>query len=505
MSSVQLNPSIIGSAVGQDVPLNDLGQVFNNAAQFRQHQQAISVSEEGQRQKQIMNDAYKAATRPDGTIDNNMLQAQLAGGGGGAQIPGVQKAQSELLKSNAETQNKITDTQKVGQEMLHKSLQLIDGSLASLVARSDVNDQMVFGEVGRLVNAGAFKVQAQHKGVSEDDYAKELLSTMPVGNPQALKPWLIQAGMRAADASERLRTMLPKFDEQDRGGVINNGTINMLTGQRTDGTNVQKTATPDAQLAAGTQRRGQDMVDKRAAANEVPADPAQRENIAKMISNGQMAPLSGPALRTADGLAIMSRVAELNPEFRGQNYNAVQKATSDFTTGKNGNTVRSFNVAISHLSTLSQLADALHNNDTQAVNKIGNFFSQQTGGAAVTNFDTAKKVVADEVVKAIVGSGGGVHDREEAAKVILASNSPAQLNGAIKNYTTLMHGQLDGLQHQYESTTGLKDFDKFLTPEALASRPRRPVAAPGGTVTPPAGTSPARRTGDRPSIDSFFK
>ena len=97
-------------------------------------------------------------------------------------------------------------------------------------------------------------------------------------------------------------------------------------------------------------------------------------------------------------------------------------------------------------------------------NKLGNAYAQQTGNPIPTSFNAAKKIVADEIVKGIVGSGGGVSDREEAANTINAANSPAQLKGVIDTYKQLLGGQLSGLKQQYETTTGKKDFNKFISP-----------------------------------------
>ena len=121
------------------------------------------------------------------------------------------------------------------------------------------------------------------------------------------------------------------------------------------------------------------------------------------------------------------------------------------------------NVAINHLDQLGGLSDALNNNDIPAINKIGNVIATQFGVAAPTNFEAAKKIVGDEIVKSIVGSGGSVADREDASRSISAASSPAQLKGVIDTYTGLMGGQLGGLQQQYETGTGKKDFDKFLS------------------------------------------
>jgi len=198
-------------------------------------------------------------------------------------------------------------------------------------------------------------------------------------------------------------------------------------------------------------------------------DQQSAETVAQGIAGGKLPPLSGWVMKSPWGQTVMSRVMEINPEYDVKStFDVPLKAMKDFSTGKQGNTVRSFNVALYHLGTLDKLADALSNNDLKQVNRFSQMVAEQTGNPAPLNFDAAKKIVADEIVKAIVGSGGGVTDREEAAKTINRANTPAQLKGAISTYKELMQGQLKGLQQQYESSTGKTDFNKFLTPESLA-------------------------------------
>ncbi len=148
--------------------------------------------------------------------------------------------------------------------------------------------------------------------------------------------------------------------------------------------------------------------------------------------------------------------------------------------GKSGQAVKSFGVAISHLETLRNLAKALQTNDTQLINKWSNVFSQQTGQPAVTNFNTAKKIVADEVTKAIVGGATALGDREANEASFMSAASPEQLAGSIDTVLELMRGQLKGLRKSYESSTNRKDFDKFLSPEAKLQvvPPSAPKAMP---------------------------
>lgn len=190
------------------------------------------------------------------------------------------------------------------------------------------------------------------------------------------------------------------------------------------------------------------------------ATSADVQTMAEGIASGKLAPINGFALAKPRGQAIMAKVMELNPNYDAGDYASKNAALKDFATGKTGTALRSFNVAIDHLGQLSQMADALHNGDMQALNKVGNYFSQQTGNPAVTNFEAVRAIVGKEVVKAIVAGGGGVEERKELSDLLAAAKSPAQLKGVIEHFTGLMEAQKHGLMDQYQRTTGRTDGEK---------------------------------------------
>ena len=148
--------------------------------------------------------------------------------------------------------------------------------------------------------------------------------------------------------------------------------------------------------------------------------------------------------------------------------------------GSAGGLARSASAAIAHLDTLSQLSDALQNGNIHATNWIANKYAQQTGQPAPTNFEATKKFVGDELVKFIVGSGGGVTDREEAANAISMANSPQQLKQVIATYKTLMGGQLRALNQQYSAMGLGDDLAKQLTPEAKRELLAHGTSTPSG-------------------------
>lgn len=198
---------------------------------------------------------------------------------------------------------------------------------------------------------------------------------------------------------------------------------------------------------------------------------------------------TGQAPRSPTAMA-MAKFAQEHPDATAEDYEkfnadlrSTAKASSDFSTGKQGQAINSMNVATSHLQTLDELATALGNKDDRTYNRISNAFSKEFGSPAPTNFNAAKKIVADEVVKAIVGGGGGVSDREQAQAAIDAANTPQQLHNSIQTVYKLMGGQLKGLKQQYEQTTKKTDFMDRLSPDA-----KKALLGDDGKSAPKVGT-----------------
>lgn len=192
-------------------------------------------------------------------------------------------------------------------------------------------------------------------------------------------------------------------------------------------------------------------------------NPTTTAGVAQLIAHYQAPPLNGFALRTPQGQAIMAEVKQLNPKYDATTYQTKQAARTAFATGKQGNIVRSLSVATNHLDQLGEAAHALAQGDYPAVNAIVNTYARHTGSPGITSFNAMKEIVGDEVVKAVVGTGGAESDRDAIKEAFKAANSPAQLEGVINHYEGLMAGQLNGLRRQYQRATGLDDFNSFVS------------------------------------------
>ncbi len=219
------------------------------------------------------------------------------------------------------------------------------------------------------------------------------------------------------------------------------------------------------------------------------------EAVAQGIANYRQAPYTGVAARSAAGLRVMDRVYQLNKGYDAANWRAHSDAITRFTSGVQGNTIRSLRVADDHLQTLGALAQLLNNGDAKAYNTLKNYLNKQVWGyPEVTSFDAARQIVAAEVIKAVSATGGGVAERLQAQQPIDVNASPAQIKGAIGTYRRLMAGQLKGFKAQYESIPGnAQNFEEQFKfdPKAFA-----PEATSLGGAAQPGSKDQSRVGGD---------
>jgi hypothetical protein len=199
----------------------------------------------------------------------------------------------------------------------------------------------------------------------------------------------------------------------------------------------------------------------------------------RYLQSGQFPPNTGRGVQgTADRNAILNHASALadakgidQADLPGkwQQFKGQQVAIQRFTSGPQGNTVRSFNVLVDHLDTLREAGAALKNGDIRLFNRWKQNYATQTGESAPTSFDGVKALVGDEIVKAVVGSAGALADREEVKKDLDKASSPKQLADLIDKYDKLALGQLKGLRKQYEVSTGQKNFGDMLLPGTLSA------------------------------------
>jgi hypothetical protein len=231
-----LDPSIILQARQPQLP-NPM-ELAQHAATLRQlglqsqaSQLGIEQSQRNLAQEKTLADLYRNNVDPTtGQVDQAGVIGGMAGAGLGEKIPAYQKSLADASKSQTDQQTAEFDLHK-------KKLDLVGGTLASLVQKPDLTTQDAIDALSGLTQ----------QGVISSQQGAQVARALP-GNPQQLRAFLIQQGLKAMDVSKQLDAqikMRPIYNEQDRGAVINEGTIDPMTGQRTAGTNVAKEMTPD--------------------------------------------------------------------------------------------------------------------------------------------------------------------------------------------------------------------------------------------------------------------
>ena len=194
-----------------------------------------------------------------------------------------------------------------------------------------------------------------------------------------------------------------------------------------------------------------------------------------------------PSTATRQGLRLLELVNQADPTYDPSKAQTRYIAKQTFVKGPVADAIASTNTAIDHMDTLARYGADLNNTDVRLANAAKQKIAAAFGADAPTTFDATRRIVGQEVVKAVVANGGSMREREEAADAFNRANSPAQLAGVIKSYQALLGGRLKSTQLRYENDTGLKDFQTKLLPATIR-------AISGAEATPTGAASTATNT-----------
>jgi len=190
-----------------------------------------------------------------------------------------------------------------------------------------------------------------------------------------------------------------------------------------------------------------------------------------------------PNTATKQGLRLLELVNQADPTYDAGKAQSRYVAKQTFVKGPVADAIASTNTAIDHMDTLAKYGADLNNTDVRLANMAKQGLAAAFGADAPTTFDATRKIVGQEVVKAVVANGGSMREREEAADAFNRANSPAQLAGVIKSYQALLGGRLKSTQLRYENDTGLKDFQTKLLPATIRALSGE-AATPAPALTP---------------------
>jgi len=191
-----------------------------------------------------------------------------------------------------------------------------------------------------------------------------------------------------------------------------------------------------------------------------------------------------PSTATKQGLRLLELVNQADPTYDAGKAQTRYIAKQTFVKGPVADAIASTNTAIDHMDTLAKYGADLNNTDVRLANVAKQGIAAAFGADAPTTFDATRRIVGQEVVKAVVANGGSMREREEAAGAFNRANSPAQLAGVIKSYQALLGGRLKSTQLRYENDTGLKDFQAKLLPATIRAISGAEATPAGAALTP---------------------
>ena len=194
-------------------------------------------------------------------------------------------------------------------------------------------------------------------------------------------------------------------------------------------------------------------------------DPLMATQV-KAIAEGRQPIPTGFAMRSPYWQNIMSMVSQYDPSYNVSR----QQVYKDFTSGLSARNITAMNTAIAHMGTMDKLADALKNNDVQAVNAAVNFTANALGRPEVNNYNLAGQAVSDELMRVFRQVNASQMEAEEFRKKFgnaVAARSPEQMKGALKTASELLRGRLDAVNDQWKRGMNKEtDFPNIISPQS---------------------------------------
>jgi hypothetical protein len=179
--------------------------------------------------------------------------------------------------------------------------------------------------------------------------------------------------------------------------------------------------------------------------------------------------------------ALLAEVKKINPNYNSGDFHVEQAVKTQATSGAVGQQLLAIGTAREHMKTFAQLADALDNNDTQALNRIGNAIGIQFGSDKTTNFQIAAQAFGGEVGRALDGAGVVASEREQAQNNFNAAMSKGQFKGAVKTVDELLAGKQRAAHAWFDQGSQAKpDFGQTGGQPATGTAQQDPFAQFGG-------------------------
>ena len=301
---------------------SQIAQIQNAQNQNQLAQFQLGSAQRAEKSQNLLADAYSQATDPEtGKIDYNKLTGLVAAGGGGAQIPGIQKSRLEFETAQ-------TAQQKAQTDLLDAKLKQSRGFLDTL----DPNDPTAPARYIAWHEANhkdpVIGPALAARGVSVDQ-SRQSIETAIAKGPAAFAALLNQSKLGTEKFMELNK---PQLSTKDTGGTVVDRTFEPLTGKLTTLSTTNKTATPGELL---TNARAKENIEISRTKMQREADPVFQQTMAAAKATGEAIAKGDVAAKQAlpkiisDAQLALDVVDQMvgKQEVRDKNGKLIQAAT----------------------------------------------------------------------------------------------------------------------------------------------------------------------------------
>ena len=444
-------------------------QSAQNQNQLAQYQ--LGAAQRAEKTQNMLADAYMQATdQATGKIDYNKLTSLLAAGGGGAQLPGIEKTRRETETAQTAQQKAIVE---LGDAKLKQSRQFLDtinptdpNAPAEYLAWHEANHRDPI--LGPMLAA---------RGVTADQSRARIEQAIQAG-PQAFAQLINQSKL----GTEKFMEMNKPVTNVGPTGIVQTPG---LGGAATivPGTEAAFQMTPAQKAANEATIRGQNLVDARARErikiaqaqlNQGELDPAAIDFLATQVNNGDTSVLTGLARSKGAIAAVRNRAVEL--------ASATNATPADVTANRAemvgqlagqravGTQIANVQIAATEANKMIDVAkpyvSKVNPSDYPQVNAIGNYVARNTGDPNIVGLAASLNGLVNTYSRAINPKGvSTVDSRKHAREIINEAMAKGQLdeafnvmgqemNAALESGTTTratMRGQMPGAAKSTEA------------------------------------------------------
>lgn len=209
----------------------------------------------------------------------------------------------------------------------------------------------------------------------------------------------------------------------------------------------------------------------------------------------------------------IAEAKQRDPNWSMQKYQSMMKLRDDLTSGKLGDQTQSFNAFLGHASSVDHDVNSLRNGNSPLINHTINWLrTNAAGDPTVTNMLPEIDATRNEFQNFLANHALQKSEIERGQKLLSEDQSPAQMQGAIKDFMQVALTKLGAIQYRAAQTFGDRTpnlispqnvqavrnlgLDKYaanygLMPHATptAAPPPRPPSVPANATWNPQGNN----------------